>query len=108
MGVDEDAAFPDPQLASVALQNVPVSPRVFANALVTAIAMVKAANMDSLANSAVLSPAIADYSTIPAQWRGYAAVALQKGFVSLDGNQFNPNRSITRIELSRSVNALIR
>jgi hypothetical protein len=82
-------------------------PYSFSSKLVTAIAMVKAANLDGVAGSSVLSPAIADYSTIPSQWRGYVAIALQKGFISLDGNRFNPNRSITRIELARSINTLI-
>jgi hypothetical protein len=37
----------------------------------------------------------------------YVAVALQNGFLSLDGSRFNPTRSITRMELARSANILV-
>jgi hypothetical protein len=40
-------------------------------------------------------------------WRGYVAVALQRGFISLDGNAFNPSRNVTRVELATSLNALV-
>ncbi len=81
-------------------------PNNSASKLVAAIAYVKAANLDDLAASSTLSPTIADSLAIPAQWRGYVAVALQKGFISLDGNQFNQNRAITRLELARAINTL--
>ncbi len=75
--------------------------------LAAAIAYVKAARLDSLTSSTDLPLTIADASAIPAQWRGYVAVALQRGFVKLDGNAFNPSRSVTRIELAQSLNTLI-
>jgi len=46
---------------------------------------------------------ITDAAQIPNEWRGYVAVALQKGLLSLDGNSFAPNRSLTRIELAQAL-----
>lgn len=78
-------------------------PNDSASKLVTAVALVKAANLDSLAASAILPATVADAYAIPSQWRGYVALALQKGWLGLDGNSFNPNRSITRLELARAI-----
>ncbi len=74
-----------------------------ATKLVAAVALVKAANLQSLAQAAVLPVTIADYSQIPNEWRGCVAVALQKGFLSLDGNSFAPNRAIKRVELAQAM-----
>jgi serine protease AprX len=75
--------------------------------LVAAIAYVKAAGFESLSTSTPLPLTISDASSIPSQWRGYVAVALQRGFIRLDGNTFNASRAITRIELAQAVNVLI-
>ena len=78
-------------------------PNSSASKLVSAVALVKAANLESLAANSTLPLTVADAYSIPGEWRGYVAVALQKGFLSLDGNSFNPNRSLTRLELARSI-----
>lgn len=83
------------------------NPNGFATKLVTAVAMVKAAGLDGQAAASTLPANVVDGLTIPAQWRGYVAVALQRGFVSLDGSQFSPNRPITRLELTRAVLTLM-
>ncbi len=75
--------------------------------LAAAIAYVKAAQLDSLTPSTALPLTVTDASAIPVQWRGYVAVALQRGFLKLDGNTFNSSRSITRIELAQALNTLI-
>jgi len=78
-----------------------------ATKLAAAIAFVKAAGLSSQAASASLPLTVSDASSIPAAWRGYVAVALQRGFVSLDGNAFSPARSLTRVELATSLNTLV-
>ncbi len=75
--------------------------------LAAAIAYVKAAGLEALTSSTALPPTMTDASAVPTQWRGYVAVALQRGFVKLDGNAFSPSRGITRIELAQSLNTLI-
>jgi len=75
--------------------------------LAAAIAYVRAAGLESQASTASLSPTVTDAASIPSQWRGYVAVALQRGLISLDGNTFNPSRAITRIELAQALNALL-
>ncbi|MEO8573523.1 MAG: S-layer homology domain-containing protein, partial [Pyrinomonadaceae bacterium] len=75
--------------------------------LIAAIAFVKAAQLESLTSSTSLPLTMTDASSIPDQWRGYVAVALQRGLIRLDGNAFNGARSITRIELAQTLNALI-
>ena len=67
----------------------------------------KPAKIEAQAASASLPLTVSDASSIPAAWRGYVAVALQRGFVSLDGNAFNPSRSLTRVELATSLNTLV-
>jgi hypothetical protein len=74
--------------------------------LVAAIAFIKAANLESSVFSAYLSPSVADYAQIPSQYRGYVAVALQKGFLKLESNGFYPNRALTRLELAQAINKI--
>lgn len=79
-------------------------PNNSATKLAAAIAFVKAAG---IAPSGTLPLSITDANTIPAELRGYVAAALENGFITLDGTRFNPGRSITRIELAQSLNAII-
>ncbi|HSK74204.1 MAG TPA: S8 family serine peptidase [Pyrinomonadaceae bacterium] len=78
-------------------------PNASASKLVTAVALVKAAELDSLAAVSILPASVLDAASIPTQYRGYVAVALQKGFISLDGNYFNPTRALTRLELAYGI-----
>jgi serine protease AprX len=78
-----------------------------ASRLVAAVAFVRAAKLESEAASAVLSPTVTDLATIPAGLRGYVAVALSHGFMTLDGTAFSPNKSLTRIELAAALNRLL-
>lgn len=71
-----------------------------ASKLVTAVALVKAAGLENQASTAVLPANLTDAALIPAEYRGYVAVALQKGLVVIDNNKFNPDRPLTRLELS--------
>ena len=75
-------------------------PNDSASKLITAIALVRAGNFENLAQTTALPASITDSYAIPSQYRGYVAVALQKGFIKLDGNVFNPNRALTRQELA--------
>ncbi|MEO7674201.1 MAG: S8 family serine peptidase, partial [Pyrinomonadaceae bacterium] len=83
-------------------------PNNSASRLIAAIAFVTAANLDAQAATTTLSVDVADALQIPPAFRGYVAVALQNGYLVLDGNRFNPNRSVTRIELAHSINTLVR
>lgn len=83
-------------------------PNSSASRLVAAIAFVKAAHLDDLASTSTLPTGISDASSIPAQWRGYIAVALERGFISVDGDRVNVSHALTRLELARALNALTR
>lgn len=74
--------------------------------LVAAIAFVKASGFENLASNTFLSPNILDYTQIPSEYRGYIAVAIQKGLIKLDGNYFNVNRPLTRLELAQGINKI--
>ena len=77
--------------------------------LVAAVALVKAAGFHSLAISQANLPVpVADNSAIPAAWRGYVTVALQKGLLVKDGNNFSPNKPLMRRELATSITTLNR
>jgi len=78
-----------------------------ATKLAVAIALVRAANLEGAASSATLPSTVIDASSIPAQWRGHVAVALQNGYISLDGDQFNGTRAITRVELAAALQNIL-
>jgi serine protease AprX len=105
--VESTQAFPSGSLFYDATPGGRFYPLNGATKLAAAIAFVKAAGLKSQAASASLPLTVSDASSIPVAWRGYVAVALQRGFVSLDGNAFNPSRSLTRIELATSLNTLV-
>lgn len=75
--------------------------------LIAAVAFVKAAGLESSAVTATLPLTVTDALSIPSNLRGYVAVALQRGFTTLDGSAFNSSRSITRIELARAINIIV-
>src|SRR5215208_1092160 len=105
--VESTQAFPSGSLFYDATPGRNFYPYNGATKLAAAIAFVKAAGLSSQATFASLPLTVSDASSIPFAWRGYVAVALQRGFVSLDGNAFNPSRSLTRLELATSLNTLI-
>jgi hypothetical protein len=105
--VESTQAFPCGSLFYDAISGSRFYPLNGATKLAAAIAFVKAAGLKSQAASASLPLTVSDASSIPVAWRGYVAVALQRGFISLDGNAFNPSRSVTRVELATSLNALV-
>ena len=77
-------------------------PDAFATKLVTAVALVKAANLENLTSTTALPLSVSDRHSIPAEFRGYVAVALQKGLINLDGYAFNSNRALTQMELAQA------
>jgi serine protease AprX len=105
--VESTQAFPSGPLFYDAIRGKNFYPYNGATKLAAAIAFVRAAGLDSQAASASLPLRVSDGLSIPAAWRGYVAVALQRGFVRLDGNAFNPSRSLTRVELATSLNTLV-
>jgi hypothetical protein len=105
--VESAQAFPSGALFYDATLGKKFNPNNGATKLAAAIAFVKAAGLHSQAATASLPLTVSDAWSIPAAWRGYVAVALQRGFVSLDGNAFNPSRSFTRLELATSLNTLV-
>ena len=50
---------------------------------------------------------VLDTASIPSDLRGYVAVALNRGFLTLDGNYFNAARGLNRIELAKAINTLL-
>jgi hypothetical protein len=105
--VESTQAFPSGALFYDATVGKKFNPYNGATKLAAAIAFVKAAGLSCEAASASLPLTVSDASSIPAAWRGYVAVALQRGFISLDGTAFNPSRSLTRLELATSLNTLV-
>jgi serine protease AprX len=83
------------------------SPYNSLNKLIAAIALVRAAGLESKAPGATLPLTLTDAYSIPSAWRGHVAVALQNGLIGLDGNAFNSGRALTRIELAAALNRLV-
>ena len=68
-----------------------------------AVVLVRAAGLESEAQSNLGLPAVSDLLSIPAQWRPYVAVALNHGLLSKIGTQFKPNSSLTRVDLAHGL-----
>ena len=105
--VESTQAFPSGSLFYDATTGGKFYPYNGVTKLAAAIAFVKAAGLTSETASASLPLTVSDAALIPAAWRGYVAVALQRRFISLDGNAFNSSRSLTRLELATSLNTLV-
>ncbi len=102
--VESVQKFPNDKLFFDALTGGAFRPDESATRLVAAVAIVKAANLQSLTSSTPLT--VTDAAQIPVHWRGYVAVALQQGLLMTDGTSFVPNRSLTRLELTQAMNKL--
>lgn len=70
--------------------------------LAAAIAFVRAAGLESQTASTALPANMIDGLSVPSEWRGYVAVALQKNLIGLEGGRFNQSRALTRLELARA------
>ena len=105
--VESTHAFPSGSLFYDATTGGNFYPYNGATKLAAAIAFVRAAGLTSETAFTSLPLTVSDASLIPVAWRGYVAVALQRRFISLDGNAFNPSRSLTRVELATSLNTLV-
>jgi hypothetical protein len=84
-------------------------PDASASRLIAAVALVRAANLEHLAATTVLtSDDVTDVNTIPSEWGGYVAIALRHGLMNPDsGNNFNPNRALNRLELALAMNRIV-
>lgn len=76
--------------------------------LVVAVALVKAAKLEHLTTTTVLPSTVRDSRVVPKQWRGYAAVALEKGFLSLEKTSFKADKPITRLDLAKALNEFVK
>jgi serine protease AprX len=83
------------------------NPNEGASRLVAAVALVRAAGLTSAAGNTALPPTITDAASIPGNLRGFTAVALQYGFLKLDGTRFNGDRLLTRMELAAALNRIV-
>lgn len=79
------------------------APDAFASRLVMAVALVKAKGLDAQAASTSLPASVLDRNTIPSQYRGYVAIALQKGWMSTQSGYFAPNAELNWLELAQGV-----
>jgi hypothetical protein len=72
--------------------------------LVAAVALVRVAGLREEAEAKANSPlAFVDGLSVPANLRGYVAVAVSKGFIQSSGNLFRPQNSLTRGELAQAI-----
>jgi serine protease AprX len=79
-------------------------PTQFVNRLTAAVVLVKAAGFASLAEAQQgASLPITDGSTIPPELRGYVAVALTKGLLTVNAGKFRPQDSLVRVELAHAM-----
>nr|MDQ3817115.1 S8 family serine peptidase [Acidobacteriota bacterium] len=83
-------------------------PDDYATRLVAAVALVRAAGLQSEADAAASQPLLLnDAGTIPTALRGYVSVALSHGFIMADsGGNFRAASALTRAELAHAIVAL--
>ncbi|HXG83906.1 MAG TPA: S8 family serine peptidase, partial [Pyrinomonadaceae bacterium] len=99
--VESAQKFPNGKLFFDAVNGSSFHPEAATSRLVAAVALVKAANLESLVP--INSLTVADTLQVPSEWRGYVAVALQKGLLSIENGNFSPNRALTRGELAMAM-----
>jgi serine protease AprX len=68
--------------------------------VLAAVALVRAAGLERSAKSATLPLTVTDADAIPLEWRGHVAIALNNGYLSLDGSKFNPISPLKRVEFA--------
>jgi serine protease AprX len=84
------------------------SPQKSLDRLTAAVALVRAAGLESEAQAASAQTlAYADAAEIPAQWRGHVHVAVRRGLVSSDASNFNPQQPLTRAQLAHALSIII-
>jgi hypothetical protein len=71
--------------------------------LTAAVALVRAAGLRQQAESGAYTLTFLDTSSIPASLRGYVAVAVQNGLIKTSGSTFNPQGSLTRLDLAHAM-----
>jgi serine protease AprX len=84
------------------------SPNDTAGRLTAAIALVRAAGLQSEAEAAQTMPltTILDAGMIPTSLRGYVRVAISRGLLSPTGAYFRPQAPLTRLELAQAMAAM--
>jgi serine protease AprX len=84
-------------------------PNEFVDRLTAAVVLVRAAGLKAAAESySGTSSTLLDWSSIPANLRGYVYVATANGLLTTDGNHFRGGNSLTRVELAHALVALQR
>jgi hypothetical protein len=77
--------------------------------LTAALALVRAAGLQSEAESKNLEPLnFTDAASIPSNLRGYVAVATQRGLIQTDGTAFRPQDGWTRADLAHALAVMSR
>ena len=84
------------------------SPNDTAGRLTAAIALVRAAGLQSEAEAAQTMPltTILDAGMIPAALRGYVRIAISRGLLSTSNAYFRPQAPLTRLELAQAMAAM--
>ncbi len=83
-------------------------PDAQATRLLAAIVLVRAAGLESEAQSKPHPLTVADASAIPLCWQSYVGLAIERGLISANANRFNPNAAYTRAELAHALSALMK
>jgi hypothetical protein len=71
--------------------------------LTAVVALVRAAGLRQQAESGTYALTYTDAASIPANLRGYVAVAVQNGLIRTTGTTFNSQGSFTRLDLSHAM-----
>lgn len=78
-------------------------PDVAVDRLTAVVALVRAAGLRQQAESGTYALTYTDTASIPANLRGYVAVAVQNGLIKTSGTSFNPQGAFTRLDLSHAL-----
>jgi hypothetical protein len=67
---------------------------------------VRAAGLRQQAESGAYTLTCADAASIPVSLRGYVAVAIQNGLMRTNGTSFNPQGTLTRLDLAHAMSRI--
>jgi serine protease AprX len=102
--VESTQAAPGGALIPFAVPGGRFRPDEPANRLDAAVALVRAAGLQSEAKAKAGAPLpVTDAAAIPGSLRGYVVVALERGLLRKIGTEFRPQRALTRSELAHAI-----
>src|SRR5581483_10939546 len=101
--VESAQASPNGALFPLTSTGGAFQPDAAVDRLTAVVALARAAGLRQQAESGSYTLTYTDAASIPSSLRGYVAVAVQYGLIKTQGATFNPQGSLTRLDLAHAL-----